>query len=184
MKLRRLLALALPLAACAAPPSAPAVATPAVAVAPAARRDHESPVIARWVTRAEPAAVTGRQGAGDRLVLVARVEQPGHLGLPLRVSIEAPDGVTQTRGPQRYTVAPGAPGAVHEAEVEFAVTAVPGDDLVLVVDAQGAAAGYHARVPYRFGRPAPAIAPPPLTATAVTVGGTSAGPAVDMGRPR
>ena len=181
MNLRSLLALVASAAACATPPPAvpgPVPVTPAAAVA---RHDMESPVVVRWVTRVEPGAVTGRPGAEDRLVLAARVEQTGRLGLALRVWVEAPEGVTQTRGPQQYTVAPAAPGSAHETELEFEVVAVPRDDLVLVVDAQGAAAGFHARVPYRFGRAAPVSATPPLTTAPVTVGGTSAGAAVEMG---
>ncbi len=176
--LRHLFALAVFVTACHTP-----AATPRGAAEPSStgeRRHLDAPVVARWVTHAEPSAVTGR-GQGDRLVLVARIEQPGRLGLPLSVWVEAPGGVVQTRGQRQYTVAPAHAGSVHETEMEFVVGAVPNGDLVLVVDAQSPGAGFHARVPYRFGRPAPTIATPTLTGTSVTVGNTSAGPSVRMG---
>ncbi len=177
--LRRVFVLAALLTACNTP-----AATPRSAAEPSStteQRHSAVPVVARWLTRAEPSVVTGR-GQGDRLVLVARIEQPGRLGLPLRVWIETPDGVAQTRGPRQYTVAPARAGSVHETEMEFSVGAVPDGDLVLVVDAQSPGAGVHARVPYRFGRPEPRVATPTLTGTAVTVGNTNAGPSVQMGR--
>jgi hypothetical protein len=178
MTLRCLFALAALATACNTPSPAPRSA--AEPVAAVERHDLDAPVVVRWVTRVEPGAVTGR-GQDTRLVLVARVEQPGQLGLPLGVWVEAPEGVTQTRGPRQYTVGPARAGSVHETEMEFAVGAVPGSDLVLVVDAQSPGAGFHARVPYRFGRPEPTVATPTLTGTPVTVGHTSAGPSVQMG---
>ncbi|MDO9017152.1 MAG: hypothetical protein Q8S73_12275 [Deltaproteobacteria bacterium] len=180
MNLRCLLALAVLAAACTTPSPSPRSAAEPTGVVE--RRDPDAPVRVRWVTRVEPGAVT-RHGQDTRLVLVARVEQPGQLGLPLAVWVEAPDGVTQTRGPRQYTVGPARAGSVHETEMEFAVDALPASDLVLVVDAQSPGAGFHARVPYRFGRPEPTVATPTLTGTPVTVGHTSAGPSVQMGGP-
>jgi len=65
----------------------------------------------------------------------------------------------------------------------LAVDALPACDLVLVVNAQSRGAGFHARVPYRSGRPEPAVATPTLTGTPVTVGSTSEGPSVQMSSP-
>jgi hypothetical protein len=139
--------------------------------------DARAPLVVRWVPRQEPVTF----GSGTRLVLVARVEQPGYLGLPLSVSVRVPSGVVLTHGSLSYAVRPGPPGTVHEQEFVFELTgSAPSEDLLLVADAQGTAAGFHAEIPYRFGRAEPAFQLR-MTGTPLMFDHTSLGPSIDMG---
>lgn len=158
------------------PPRAPAPTTPVASVtAPAAAsQDLRAPVVIAWVERSTPATPNGSPG---RYLLVARVAQPGALGLPLAVQVTVPPGATLARGETRWTVQPAPPGAVQDVELEIFASAPPADDLILIVDAQGPHAGVHAEARYRFGRPEPVGPQPTLAPTPLVIGGR------DFGRP-
>jgi hypothetical protein len=146
-------------------------------VASTVQRDVRAPVFVSWV---EHDARTHALGTPGRYVLSARVEQPGSLGLPLNVRVLLPAGVTLVRGPSHWVVQPGPPGTVHDTVIELLASTAPTDDLVLVADVQGEHAGIHAEARYRFGRPEPQVAQPPLAPTDLVVGGHNFGRPVQM----
>lgn len=88
------------------------------------------------------------------LPMRAQLVQRGPLPDPIAVELVLPPGVTRTDGPTRFSVTPGRPGTTHTIDIDLAAAQVPSRDAVLRVDVRGAAFGFHAAVPHRFGRAA------------------------------
>lgn len=123
----------------------------------------ESPVTVAWRTQGPPVA-------GRPLRLRAVIERRAALSMPLSWSIELPAGTRLLMGSQTGALSP-APGPAHD-ELDFIVEvgAIPTEDIVLTVHADGPAFGYHAEVPYRFGRAPPTRTPLPLANRILRVG--------------
>ena len=107
-----------------------------------------------------------------QLTITWFVEQPGSLNLPLDVSVMTPSGVTVS-GDTTVTIQPGERITRGVLTVEFEV--IPADDLVVVVHGAAEHAGFHAELPYRFGRPEPVVADPVRSGPALRIGGRDLG---------
>jgi hypothetical protein len=113
------------------------------------------------------------------LQLVARVETHSPAPADVSVSVRVPAGVTMVRGAP-FVIASTAGIGVREEPFDFTYSVTPGEDLVLVADAQGASAGVHAEDAYRFGRPAPAQVIPQATGPRVLVGNHDLGRSIPL----
>ena len=127
-----------------------------------------SPIVGRLI------APDGVPVAGQSLTLRWEVDQRGDFGVPLDVSVRAPDGVTVSGDVQVHLEA--AIG-VATGEVRVSFAELPAEDLLIVVHGATEHAGYHQELPYRFGRPEPVIAEPRRMDVPLHIGGR------DLGRP-
>lgn len=156
--------------------SAPATAAPAapkrVQQLPEPTVRLESPVKVRWeeVERTATAAV-----------VVAHVERVNAVPVPLLLRVEVPAGVEVKRGTLELRLAPNPEAGTMSERYELAFTAPPAGDLVLRVDGDTDAMGFHFQVPYRFGRPAPEAPGPAATGPAFQKGGKNFGPSIPLG---
>jgi len=98
---------------------------------------------------------------------------------PLNVELRLPDGV-RAEPSTNWTIDAATTGTL-KYEVAFSWSGPPPlTDLVAVVDMQGTGSGFHAEVPYRFGRPAPVAAPLKQAEQPVQLGDTNLGRPVDL----
>lgn len=116
-----------------------------------------------------------------RATVVARVERRLALAVPLTLRLEVPPGVTIAAGRPVVELPPNA-GADTVTETWALTFAHPPEgDAVVRVDGDGEGLGFHARVPYRFGRPAPEDVGPAATGPAVFKHGRNLGPSIPLG---
>ncbi|MBS1153199.1 MAG: hypothetical protein H6Q89_4897 [Myxococcaceae bacterium] len=140
----RLFVLALLLVAGCKSPDAPPV--PAVPAPPQTTARPRAPVQLSWQEV--------RRSATE-VELIAQVKRVGRLPFPLEVSITLPPGATLAHGRARFTLAPSAEAAYHQEAVTIRFPSTPEADLELTAEGRTGDLGVHAKVPYRFGRPAP-----------------------------
>ena len=118
------------------------------------------------------------QGASQRLELV--VEKRIATEKDLEVVLRVPEGVRVEPSSLRWRVAAATTGTLkYEIGVSW-TGPVPATDLVAVVDMQGMSSGFHAEVPWRFGRAPPTDPPLQQTEQPIQVGGTNLGHPVDL----
>lgn len=144
--------------------------------------DLESPVAVRWVVTRPPHEERTLAGAPrTHVTLVAEIARRGALDLPLELTVRVPPGAALVRGTPQQTLPVSAPGTVTREEFELAYepSGAPSEDALLVVDAQSASAGFHAEVPYRFGR-APAPVPRPPRGAPLVVNGVDWGAPIEI----
>ncbi|HOX46198.1 MAG TPA: hypothetical protein PK668_21520 [Myxococcota bacterium] len=109
----------------------------------------EAPFALAWrVARGAPAA-------GAELGLELVLERRGRWPAPLQVRFELPAGVEAPRGNPGFALPADDQAPRRALGLELRLARVPERDLVAVVDARVPGAGYHAELPYRFGRPEP-----------------------------
>jgi hypothetical protein len=138
--------------------------------APAIHSAPHVPLHVEWrVKHSEPGA----------LELVARVEMHSPAPSDVVVTVRVPPGVTLVRGAPFVLPRETEPG-VREEEFDFTYAVTPGEDLVLVADAQGPSAGVHAEDAYRFGRPPPSQVVPQPTGPRVVVGTHDLGKSIPL----
>lgn len=114
------------------------------------QEDARSPFVATW----EQEAVT-KQG----IQLVARIERRAFFQVPLAVELEVPKGIEVT-GARAFTIPPATGPDVFEQRYVVQASGATSQSLVLVVAGAAEGFGYHARVPWTFGRePAPVPQP-------------------------
>lgn len=144
------LGLVLALAGCkGAQPGAPIVVpTPASPTAEA----PSSPITVKWIEGS-------RNEGGTRLTL--EVTKLIATERPLTLGFSVPQGVVVE---PELTAREIAAASVGTTAIEILVRASvpPTQDLIAICDSQGTSFGFHAEVPYRFGRTAPTIAEPKL----------------------
>jgi hypothetical protein len=109
------------------------------------------------------------------LVIERRVPASAELSIALRL----PGGARLVRGRLRERLA--GPRALRR--YELAVERLPSEDFVVVLDAQSPGFGYHAELPYRFGRSAPLPQVPRLAERSLTLGSRSFGRSVRVTTP-
>ena len=144
------LGLVLTLAGCkGAQPVAPmAVPKPA---SPAAEAPS-SPITVKWIEGS-------RNEAGSRLTL--EVTKLIATERPLALAFRVPPGVVVEPELTAREI-PAASVGTTSIEILVRASVPPTQDLIAICDSQGTTFGFHAEVPYRFGRPAPTIAEPKL----------------------
>ncbi len=152
----------------------PAESKPTPVAVPAVHpeRDVESPI--QVTVRA-----TGESEHGASLeVTITKLVALEH---PLALTLRLPSGVDAT---------PAVLTAIGEKEtghfvqtLQLTYGAKPASDLVVVADSQGKASGYHAEVPYRFGRPVPTVPQPVRSPDTVKMGGIPLGQPVELTPP-
>jgi hypothetical protein len=122
-----------------------------------------------------------RLGEPQRFVLTLE-RRPG-FSMPVTVTLRLPQGVSLVEPEQRASSLVLGP-EVREIAYLLRVAAVPGEDLLVSVDARSAAAGVHYELRHRFGRPAEAVSAPNLSRTVVRVGDRVLGPSVEVTAPQ
>lgn len=157
------------------PANPPSVAPEPAKAAPAAPSDAPQPSghmqAPMTAALAEPLAVPNA-GTVDVVLHVTRV-QPD-LG-PITIKVELPAGTVLAAG-QAVEVVADKSATLFDRTFRVSYTSVPAADAKFVVDWQTPAAGFHAELPYRFGRAAPvAKEPPRLPGEVVLPGGQSLG---------
>lgn len=110
------------------------------------------PITAKWVERS-------RSDTESRLTLEIAKLIPTEKPLTVRFSV--PAGVTTEPLLTARELAPETTGTTS-IEVVVRASTPPTQDLVAICDSQGVSFGFHAEVPYRFGRPGPTIVEPKL----------------------
>jgi hypothetical protein len=128
-----------------------------------------SPLSVSWSPRNE---------AGHQLELI--IEKRIATEKDLAVELRIPDGARIEPSTTRWSIDAAKTGTLkYEITVSWNGEK-PATDLVAVVDMQGASSGFHAEVPWRFGRTAPVDPPIKRTEQPVQVGGSNLGTPVDM----
>lgn len=151
-------------ASCTAP-QASVNPAPAEAAPPSA--NPKSPMTAKLL---EPAAVAA-SGELELGVEVWRVE--ANLA-PIKVSVVLPTGAQLAAGTADDTITDTQAQSFKRVwRIRYA--ALPSADAKVIVDWQTEAAGFHAELPYRFGRPAPKRPEPPRLPEVRLPGGQSLG---------
>ena len=144
-------------------PAAPSVVT-------AVPSEARSPLSSQWEVR--------ELGEG-RARLTLSVTKAVVTEKDVRVDFTVPPGVTAQPALEPWTIAAETRGVVSK-DYSLEWSAAPRDDLIAVVDVQGVSFGYHAKVPFRFGRPEPTVKPPERDANPVQLGNTNLGRPVDL----
>jgi hypothetical protein len=148
------------------PPAAQSSATP--------RHDVGAPV---RVQVSGPPQVT----PGTTIEVRAEIERSWAAVHPLQLDVQVPQGVRLVSGAPKESLNDAA-ATRFERSWLLHVDAVPGGDFVVVVDWQTSGAGFHAAIPYRFGRPEPKLAAPKsLGPEIVLPNGVSLGQPIQMG---
>jgi hypothetical protein len=147
----------------------PVTPTAAAATEPAPHSHHqESPIEA---TLRGPDVIP----ASGEVELVLQLTRSMATMAPIRVDVTLPAGVDLIAGVASDVVTDTTATSI-ERRFKLRYPSIPTTDALFVVDWQTKAAGFHAKLPYRFGRPAPATAEPARLPTETRLpGGTSLG---------
>jgi hypothetical protein len=131
----------------------------------------ESPVRVTWeeVSRTETQAV-----------VLAKLERVNKLDMSFLMSVELPAGVKVLEGRTQLTLLPNTEAVMVTEKLVLAFESAPAEDAVLKLDGDSGAMGFHYKVPYRFGRPAPEERGPAATGVAPVRNGKSLGPSVPL----
>ena len=152
------------LASCRTQAPAPVVASPVV------QQEGRAPLHVEWLV--------GEQSAdGARLSLSITKLLPTEKDVS--VELVVPSGVAIEPALTRWVIAAAQTGTIA-TEVRVRWSEAPLKDLVAIVDMQGVASGFHAEVPYRFGRPAPVVQAPNKDTAPVRIGEANLGSPVDL----
>jgi hypothetical protein len=157
------------ISACRSSP-APAASSTTQPVLRAAPADARSPLSSEWLIR--------EQGDGLAHLTLAVTKT---IATEKEVSVEfvVPAGVTSEPSLDRFVIPPELRGTTsREFTLRWGMT--PSEDLRAVVDVQGTSFGYHADVPFRFGRPEPIVKQPVRDPNPVQMGNTNLGRPVDL----
>lgn len=117
--------------------------------APGDKAQKKPPLRAKLVGPEAPAVL-----APIRLTL--QIERPAAIPSDVDVEIRLPESVLLHVGERKRTLAKNAGAARDELHYELMASELPAEDAIIVLDAHGPGFGYHAELPYRFGRPEPA----------------------------
>jgi hypothetical protein len=96
------------------------------------------------------------------------------------IDVRLPKGVTLAGGPPQRALARNLRAQRDALVFDLTVSAIPREDLVVVIDARGQGFGYHAELPYRFGRPEPVPVGPRADGRELRVAGKSFGRSVPV----
>ena len=131
----------------------------------------QSPIRVTWeeVSRTDTGAV-----------VLAKIERLNHLDMPFLMTVELPAGVKLLDGRTQLTLLPNTEPVLVTEQLTLAFDAPPSGDAWLKLDGDSGAMGFHYKVPYRFGRPAPEEQAPAATGPAPMKGGKSFGPSIPL----
>jgi hypothetical protein len=116
--------------------------------------------------------------AGERLPLTLRIDRRMlHDSVEVAVQVNLPAGVVLEQGKLQTQVLPDSEPVV-ELQYTLRSDVLPDENVVFVLDAQGEGFGYHAELPYEFGRASVALDAPERSAGAVRVAARNFGNAV------
>jgi hypothetical protein len=146
--------------------------TPAAAPAVRSERDAESPI------RVTVRATSEREHEATLEIAVTKVVATEQ---PLALSLRLPAGVDAA--PAALTAVEGKDTGRFVQTIQLKFGATPSTDLFVVADSQGTSFGYHAEVPYRFGRPEPTVSQPVRSPDTVKMGGIPLGQPVELTPP-
>ncbi len=132
----------------------------------------------RGVTRTPVAPVFPIAGT---VTLIAHIDYHGWIDAPLAVDVRVPSGARLVAGDAHMTLPPSTPGTARDVLFTVAFGTPPAGDLVLVADAHTSHMGFHAELPYRFGRPEPVAARLRMSDAPVLLHGVPVGHAVVVG---
>lgn len=113
-------------------------------------------------------------------VVVAKVERLNGLDMSFLMEIELPPGVKASQGRTRITLAPNSEPDLTSERLTLVFEGEPQGDAVLKLDGDTGAMGFHFKVPYRFGRPAPEPPGPAATGPELRKGDKAFGPSVPL----
>jgi hypothetical protein len=148
-------------ASCARPPAA----------APPPTTRQETPLTVTWVES---------ERTGTSATLIARVNRRAAVSVPVKVTVEAPKGVTVAGGAMTFFIPASEGPSVTDTPYVVTFAAPPAEDLLLIAEAAGTGFGVHAEDRYRFGRAAPVVAAPEANGTHLQVGGQDLGASVPL----
>lgn len=117
---------------------------------------------------------------GETLALTLRLDR--HLlpeGTPVSIELELPSGALLTQG-ALHTTLEEKPEQVARVHYTLMLQALPVEDAIISVDAEGAGFGYHAKLAYRFGRAEEEAVAPSRDGLSVRVGARNFGAAVQV----
>jgi hypothetical protein len=113
-------------------------------------------------------------------VVLAKIERLLALDLPFSVAVVLPEGVKAVEGRTLLTLLPNSEAVTVTERLVLAYDTAPLSDVVLKVDGETGAMGFHYLVPYRFGRPDPAENTVPATGPVLKKGDQVIGPSVPL----
>lgn len=117
---------------------------------------------------------------GTQAVVLAKIERVLAIDMPFAVAVVLPEGVKAVEGRTQLTLLPNSEAVTVTERLVLAYDAPPPGDVVLKVDGETGAMGFHYLVPYRFGRPDPAENTVPATGPVLKKGGEVIGPSVPL----
>ncbi|MDP2269326.1 MAG: hypothetical protein Q8K32_01270 [Archangium sp.] len=113
-------------------------------------------------------------------VVLAKVERVNKLDMSFLMSVELPPGVKLVEGRTQLTLLPNTEAVTVSERLTLSFTAPVEGDAQLKLDGDSGAMGFHAKVPYRFGRPAPDETGPSATGVEPRKGDKKFGPSVPL----
>jgi hypothetical protein len=133
-----------------------------------------APLTVRWEEQAR---------TEGQVRLVAHVTRVTAVGVPFEVHLDVPAGATLVYGRPSFSIPENGEADDVTEVYELSFAAVPAGDLVLRVDGEVDDMGFHVKVPYRFGRPAPSGPRPVANGPSSSHGGRDLGPSIPLTTP-
>jgi hypothetical protein len=131
----------------------------------------QSPLKVSW----EEQSVSATQA-----VVLAKVERVTKLDMPFLMSVELPAGVKVLEGRTQLQLLPNTEAVTVTERLVLGYEGTPLEDAQLKLDGDAASMGFHYKVPYRFGRPAPDESGPKATGPEFIKAGKSLGPSIPL----
>jgi len=116
----------------------------------------------------------------NNLSIKLGIKRKGYWPIPIRIDVRVPDGIAVLNG-LMSTIIPANFEPDHvEIYYELEARRIPEKDLVVILDSRNEGAGFHAEVPYRFGRPTPQVVAPIKNGPRIIIGQKDLGKAIQL----
>ena len=150
--------------------------------APSLKESSSRPEITPTVCMESPVCVIWEEisRSATEAIVLAKIVRVNKLDMSFLMTIEMPAGVKVLEGRTQLTLLPNTEAVTVTERLQLAFDAAPSDDAILKLDGDSGAMGFHAKVPYRFGRSAPEERGPSATGVAPVLKGKSMGPSVPL----
>jgi len=129
------------------------------------------PIKAMWNVMETPTS-------GSLATLRFSIERKGYWPIPIKVRFEAPDEVAVLRGISSSELPANFEPKVQQYEFMVSIKQVPEKNFIAIIDSRNEGAGFHAEVPYRFGRSEPMQIIPQRNGPRVIFNGHDYGPSI------